>query len=745
MLVTIAAVIVLAVVALNLVLHTELHNRIMAKALAGMIDGTARCGDIRLRLSKWPELSVEIDSISLTYPHDRFASYTRRFVPGTGPESDTMAVMAGIRVVSDYRDLKEGRITGTVDVRGLQAYALRFSPDASNLDIFHFPSSDKDTASSVLPYIKADVRLGDSRLAYMDRTSGLMLYGRLPSLDASGLLSADHTRIDVDLDAERLMFHSEGLGLLFKGLALNAAVDDSDVGTAAPVPSVRRRAGADVRRMIPEFLREESFRDADVNVHLDESISQLAAHWHPKATLGLSEGYLLTKAVPLRNSVRNARLRMDSNALEIDTLTAYCGSSDLALSGKVEGLARTLFGNGNGVWRADLDINAGRLNVNEFLASLRVPHEEIQTVEAEMMMDEEAIAQVAIDSLEDVTSLTKPKLIVVPANVLATARLNAETVNFDQFDISPLSADLSMMGRCIRIGSLKASSNKGNINNLEAYYSTRTKENIGAGFDVEIDSVSADRVRDIFPQLSQAAAPLRTFTGDFRCNAAATVKLDTNMNVLLPTMEGTVSLHADGLTIPELGDYKKYAKLLMFKKLNDVKLHDLDISGTISNNSIEVYPFLLEADRYSFALCGEQKLPSEFNYRATIIRSPLLIRVGGRVFGKNYKRLRFRLCKPQFKNTDVPVFYEEVDTLYRKVCSAVQSQSVLPGSQLFRSMDTAKRMKHYSTEVEDLPEDMKRVFRMPVIAADSCKFSPFVPNPSAYQGTVRRNASGSRP
>ncbi|MCQ2177005.1 MAG: AsmA family protein [Bacteroidales bacterium] len=691
------SIIILVMGALHLVLHTELHNKLIHRFTAEMIDGTARCGDIRLGLASWPELSVEIDSISVTYPHSRFASLQRRMDPGKGLEQDTLAAIALLRVQASYEDLKQGRIAADVGISGLKAYALRYQDGRANWEMFHFPSSGQKDSSSAMPYVDAAVSMEGSRLAYIDRPGNLALMGDV-SLQAQGAHSAERTCLDVDMDAGRFAMHSGDLLLLLKDICLIGSVDDSrrDAGQRRPEMRFHRR-GTPVRR-------DSSLMASDIDIHLDESVSTLVQQWHPRARLSLGKGMVMTSALPLRSSVSDALLRMDSDSLVVDTLALRCGSSDLAVKGRVAGLSRTLFGKGNGLWRVDLDLNSDRLNVNEILAALKVQMDSSAVSSDLDFQDESIFEEAAVDTLANVDTLTKPKLIVVPANVVGSARLSANRVDFSQFDIDSLKALLDIGGRCIQVEELSASSSKGDIRHLDAYYYTRSKEDIGAGFDIEVDNVDADKLRQIVPSLQDGIAPLKTFCGNFNCTAAATVKLDTNMCLLLPSMEGTAYLHADSLSIPDLGDYKKYARLLLFRRLKDVRVHDLDISGTISESRMEVYPFLVGVDRYSFALCGDQNLDKNFNYRGTIIKSPMPLRLGAKLSGKAYTKVRFRLCKPQFKNTDVPVFYDEVDSLHLDLGRSVREVSALPAHKMFKYMQQAKERKSYSDDMEELPE-----------------------------------------
>ena len=452
----------LVVGTLHLVLHTELHNKLIHRFTADMIDGTARCADIRLDLSLWPQIAVEIDSISVTYPHSRFPEMPRRIAPGRGEEQDTLAAIALLRAQSSYDDLRQGKFTGKVGVCGLRAYGLRYPDGRANWEMFHFPEPEKKDTVEASPYVEAQISVDKSRLAYIDRPGNLALVGDL-ALDAEGLLSQSRTCLDVDLDASTFAMHSGDLIVLLRELCFIGSVDDSrkDSGQKRPELKLRRR-GAPV-------LSDSSFVDSDIDVHLEESVAELVRQWHPQARLSLGKGMMMTPDLPLRSSVSNALLRVDADSLVIDTLSLRCGTSDLAMSGKVAGLARTLFGQGKGLWRVDLNLDAGRLNVNEILAALKVETDSTVMAQADFQ-DEDFFTEAAIDTLANVDTLTKPKLIVVPANVIGTARLNADRVDFSQFDIDSLGALLSIGGRCIQVKDLSARSSKGDIEHIESNF-----------------------------------------------------------------------------------------------------------------------------------------------------------------------------------------------------------------------------------------------------------------------------------
>ena len=713
-LLTLLTLVLLVFGALHLVLHTELHNKIIARVTSGIMDAEARLGDIRLDLGAWPQVTVEIDSASLTYPHERYARYSRRDDPGAGSLKDTLAVFSFLRAKADIKELREGRIVGDVELDGLGAYLMKYAEGASNLDVFHFPRKEKKE-SAAMPEISAALSLGPSRLAYIDRVSDLDMRGGA-DLDADGVISPARNIISADLDVSHFAMRNYKMRVVLGDMCLVAQVDDNPDNPDRPQmrPGADRRGRTERGKLaLPEFLSEESFRESDVDIHLDTAFTALLNKWHPTAALELKKGVLITPALPLHNSVENLKLDAGMNTLRIDSMLVRSGSSDISVKGTVNGLARTLFGKGNGMWRADLDFDSQRINVNEITAALNIAQGmKDVTAAADSLSDREYYDAVAIDTLDESRRLSKVplKLIVVPANVVADVNLNVEHLDVDMFDVEPVSARLTMKERCVTVNDLKASSSMGNVHSLDAYYYTKSKENIGAGFDFEVSDFTSDDLRVLAPGFGKDVTALQTFTANAGCTAAATFKLDTNMRVIYPSMEGTLQFHADSLSVRDLGDLKKYARLLLFRKLTDVPVHDIDISATMSDGKLEVFPFLVGVDRYAFALTGEQCLDGDFSYRGTVIKSPMIIRAGARAFRKNASRVKVRLSLPQFKSLEaVPTFYEEVDSLHGVLSASVRSLSEISVRDFRNSIERAKETKRYAYKEEDLPEDQQKL------------------------------------
>ena len=216
-----------------------------------------------------------------------------------------------------------------------------------------------------------------------------------------------------------------------------------------------------------------------------------------------------------------------------------------------------------------------------------------------------------------------------------------------------------MMQRCIQITNTTASSNIGNLG-FEGFYSTRTKTDLKTGFRLKMDSITADKVIELMPAVDTIMPILKTFRGNLNCEIAATADLDTNMNVVMPSLNGVIRLGGKGLEIKDDPAIEKLMKILKFKNRERLWVDEMSVEGQLADNKLEIFPFILNVDRYVLGMSGIQNLDQTFRYHISIIKSPLLIRFGVDLNG-NFDDFRFKIGKAKYRSSDVPVFSAVVD------------------------------------------------------------------------------------
>lgn len=413
-------------------------------------------------------------------------------------------------------------------------------------------------------------------------------------------------------------------------------------------------------REIPEWMREEDFRKNDIDIKLDETLKKYFREWGLDGRIDVRTGILMTPYFPTRNILRGMEVTFNNDRIGIDSLKIRAGESEIAAKGELTGLRRTLLG--RGILNLDLGISSDRVNANELLAayangSRYVPPQDKEMVEN--ATDAEFFKMVTSDTLS-VSDTTAP-LIVIPSNLNASIRLDGADITYSKLNISELHSKLTMKERCVQITETAASSNMGDID-FEGFYATRTKEDIKAGFSFNFKDITAEKVIDMMPAVDTIMPLLKTFKGNLDCELAATAAIDTNMNVVLPSINGIIRIGGRDMSITDSDVFMELARKLKFKNKEEGRIDSMSVEGVISDSMLEVFPFIVTLDRYTLAMSGVQNMDESFKYHVSVLRSPLLIRLGVDLYGDDFDHMKFRLGKAKYKSTQIPVFSSVIDT-----------------------------------------------------------------------------------
>ena len=228
-----------------------------------------------------------------------------------------------------------------------------------------------------------------------------------------------------------------------------------------------------------------------------------------------------------------------------------------------------------------------------------------------------------------------------------------------------------MKERCVQITETSASSNMGDID-FEGFYATRTKQDIKAGFSFNFKDITAEKVIDMIPAVDTIMPLLKSFKGNLDCEFAATAAIDTSMNVILPSINGIVRIGGQDMSITDSDVFMELARKLKFKNKDEGHINQMSVEGVISDSMLEVFPFIVKLDRYTLAMSGVQNMDESFKYHVSVLRSPLLIRLGIDIYGDDFSHMKFRLGKAKYKSTQIPVFSSVIDTTKINLVSSIR-------------------------------------------------------------------------
>ena len=264
------------------------------------------------------------------------------------------------------------------------------------------------------------------------------------------------------------------------------------------------------------------------------------------------------------------------------------------------------------------------------------------------------------------------KLLVIPSNLQVDFSLEAGGIRYDSLLVSWAAADVAMRDRTLQVTNALAASNMGDIY-FEGFYSTRSQEDIKAGFDLNLVDITAEKVITLFPAVDTLMPLLTTFAGDLDCELAVTTKLDTCMRVVLPTLDGVMKISGKDLGLNQSPQLTKITKLLLFRDKGKAKIDNMSVTGIVQNNVLEIFPFVLSVDRYLLAASGTQHLSNAFDYHLSVIKSPLILKFGVNVWGPDFDHIHYGLGRARYRSANVPAYTKQLDAVQYNLLASIHN------------------------------------------------------------------------
>jgi len=487
---------------------------------------------------------------------------------------------------------------------------------------------------------------------------------------------------------------------------------------------------------MPDFLSEKDFEKSDIKIQLGESIAKYIKEWDISGNINMAEGLVITPSYPLDNRITGFSGKFTNNAIELDKLSLKSGVSDITAKGRLSGLKRILT-SGRGRLDLDLGISSNEIDANEILIALNAGKKfkaSKQSTAFSGLDDDDYLNTVKESAAADTT--VAASLIVLPANLNAKITLQADKIRYSNLETSRAASDIVLKERCLQATNTLASTNMGDIF-LEGFYSTRTKKDLKAGFDLTLSGITTEKVIQLFPAVDSIAPMIKALKGRLDCEIAATSSIDTSMNIVLPSLNGIVKIDGKNLSLSESEGLNKLRRTLMFKDKDSSNIESLSIRGIIKDNQLEIFPFLLKIDRYSIAASGLQNFDQRFKYHLSALKSPIPFKFGVNLNG-TFDDWRWKLGKTKYKNRRIPLFDDQVNSLKLNLTTAIHNifengveQAIKQTEQSQEAIEQRKKALEYSSALTgDLSEEEKKTIDALEKVTTSANDTTFLPNKS---------------
>lgn len=421
-----------------------------------------------------------------------------------------------------------------------------------------------------------------------------------------------------------------------------------------PRDSLLRHAHPRKRKIVQDELA-----DSDLDLKADSQIAEFIRKWQIQATVKARSGRFVTPYFPLRNRLENVNFHADMNEVGIHNTTLKSGRSNLTLNGHISNIRRVLLG--RGALNIDIDLKSDTLDANELIRALNSGMSFAGSSEEKQQQMKDAADETELQALiEENNTDTVSRALVIPKNINLHIGLNVDYGEYANLKLFGLKGDLLARDRCLQLKELTAETDAGRMS-MTALYANRGRNDITAGFDLEMHDIQVERLIQLVPSVDSLMPMLRSMEGEINCQIAATTEVDSLMNLKLPTLQAVCRIKGENLVLLDGETFTEISKMLHFKNKKRNLIDKVSVEMMVHDNELDMFPFILEMDRYKVAVGGVHKLDMSFNYHISVLKSPIPFKLGINISG-TMDKMKFRLGKAKYKEKNIPSYVTLIDT-----------------------------------------------------------------------------------
>lgn len=525
-----------------------------------------------------------------------------------GIETRIKTLRAGFgasNVVSSSDTTQINPFGGAVHLADFYCYSADDSVRVRLRDIGGFASLQRYKGEARVPILSLRLSAGRMRLAqplYMTSLTG--------------------TKIDVTAHLRpRRRTRSRGAGNVEAGREALRALSASD--------SLGNTLHGRLLRLTAEQLDSAGVEVMDFNI--DNSIRSLLRRWNIHGTMQATKGSLRLPHLRLRNSFTDLDLNFNTDSVELRSLNYRFGHSDFRVQGLVSNIRQALSTRRPGPVKIDFDIESDSINVNEIVRSLAGAGNGVSASDR-ALADEWAREELAEienpDSLPD--SIMGP--ILIPVNIDATLDVHARKVIYSDLLLDDFAGRLLIYHGMVNLHNLSARTEVGSLN-VSALYSAPTADKINFGMAMDLHNFHIARLPQVVPALDSIVPMMHYLSGVVNAQIAVTSDITPDMYFDIPTLKGAMQFSGDSLVVFDNDTFRSLAKWLMFKNKKRNMIDHLNIEMTVADGMLNLYPFIVNIDRYKLGVMGYNDLDFNLNYHIAVLKSPIPFKFGINIKG----------------------------------------------------------------------------------------------------------------
>ena len=442
--------------------------------------------------------------------------------------------------------------------------------------------------------------------------------------------------------------------------------------------AVKQRLEQSARNRRRAAIRQASARgQRDTTAVADTSAtSRLLRRWEARGKINFDKLRLFSRYFPIPMYMEGTNVEYNTNRITLKDARLHLGKSDLRLNGQLSQLrAAALRG---GTLKGKLTVQSDLIDCNQLLLAM---NRGARFAEA----DEKAPASFNTDSItaleyqnmeigaqDTLRTDTTTQLMIIPKFLDLSLRTDAKQIQFKDLELENVVGEVVVRDQVLNLSELRMNSNIGD-GNLTMVYSTPDEAHASMGLELGLNKILVNKLIDLFPSMDTLVPMLRSFEGVVDCQITATCQTDSTMSVLLPTLNASCFMRGKDMVLLDGETFAEISKTLMFKNKKRNLIDSIAVDLAIKDSKIEVFPFLVEMDRYKVAVGGTHNMDMTFDYHLSVLKSPVPFKLGIDITG-NLDDFKFKIVRCKYKDFLQPAKQAELDSTRRNVRELIRDE-----------------------------------------------------------------------
>ncbi len=488
-------------------------------------------------------------------------------------------------------------------------------------------------------------------------------------------------RLHLDIGAERAIYGDR----LSRASLRNAVAVLTIHPSAPPKLSRRRQARLDSLMTLYPDLPEDSVRRMEarmayerrrarmakadttgrevLDIEVDNTLKKLLVLWRAEGSLRAERARVFSPLFPLRNRMSDLDMRFSSDSVIINGTRLNVGHSDFLVDGIVSNITKALTSStGRQPIVANFRLSSDSIDINEIAAAVFAGAAFAEKDDGVLQLAapddigndeniENKVAQISADTAS---------VLVIPSNIEAALNVNARNIIYDNLVFHDFKGILNIYRGALNLNQLRAKTDIGSVD-LNALYSAPSKNDASFAFGLMVNEFHIGEFLKLVPAIDSLMPLLQGIDGIINADIAATTKIDSAMNLDIPSLKAAVKISGDSLRVIDDETFRTIGKWLMFKHKERNVIDSMTVEMIVEDSRLQLFPFMFNLDRYKLGVTGSNDMAMNLNYHVAVLKSPLPFKFGINITG-NPDKMKIRLGGAKFNEKNMSKTVSIADT-----------------------------------------------------------------------------------